>query len=465
MSDDEPRMCVVCHRQPPERGLVCGSDRDALAGQLYGVIGQVRRLEAELSPGARRGDGVRVSASKGNAPLPTRLDALSLLGPGSGNVTAMLHPQVRHWQTTHEAYVTSVRSTTVRENPDWPARTVADVVTELRTIVQWHRELALDDAGKPLLVADDDQIGTLPPREWLESWSQLWQERFLHGLPRPGRSVPWPNPRGGPKTIQAAYARATATVAGLRPVQPPGVAALAVLAADPVTAPAVAAMKAIKEQYDTAVRDTLSGRSLGYAGDRTRWSRTDDPAVDDLIARFGDAGHSTAVARSVAYLLLWLDDACDRDDTAIGDFAGELRSMSAELARVLGEQPDQMWLGRCPARITDLGTEQTRLCGAGIWQDPHASQVQCPRCHSTWGPRRVELLHLAIEMRRSWPVDRRRLYTVEERKVVRRPRCRGCGVFADIRWREVTPLGSKIRVWQPVGASCSSGCDEAKQVI
>lgn len=469
MSDED--LCAVCRRNTPEHGRACEADRETIAKQLYGIIGQVRRLEVELTPGARRGDGVRVSTSKGAAPVPARLDALSLVAPGSDNVTAMLNPMVRHWQTTRKADVTYVKRWYDRKDENSPPVPRAEMVTERRTIVEWHQELARDEAGNVLQLADDDQIGTLPPREWLASWVRAWQETFQQQVPRRMREVPWPmqylDSREVPNTERALSAVTAGRVVGGPPRMSEQRRALAVLAADPATASAVAAMQAIRRQYDQAVLDTISGKTLGYGGDTSRQTRSDDPLEDDTTVRFGTSLASDDVARSVGYLLLWLDEACERPDVPIGDFAGELRSMSAELTRVLGERPDLTWLGRCPARITTVGdaVTVTRPCGAGLWQDPHASQVQCPRCHSTWGPRRVELLYLAQEMRRTWPVDRRRLYTVEERKVVRRIRCPGCGFSADIRWREATPLGSKVRVWQPVGAECVFGCDEANEAI
>ena len=255
---------------------------------------------------------------------------------------------------------------------------------------------------------------------------------------------------GAAKTVAAAHGR---------------LAALSALAANPATSSVLASLTAVKEQYRQALRDTVAGKTTGHAGDTRRWTRTEDPLADDLTARFGDHAASTAVASGVAFLLLWLDEACDHPDFPVADFAGELRSMSAELARILGDRPDQMWIGRCPTRVTDIETGQTSPCGAGLWQDPHASQVQCPRCHCTWGPRRVDLLHLATEMRRTWPVDRRRLYTVEETLTVRRPRCPACGSLTDISWRDVTGVGEHPSVYQAVGAVCEAGCDEAKQVI
>lgn len=454
MNDDEPEVCVVCRRHPPENGTVCESDRARIAEQLHDLIGQVHRLEFAVAPSSRRGDGVRVTTSKGNAPLPARLDALSLLGPGAEQVTAMMHPRVQHWKTTREADVTFVQRTLVQRGDDGPWVPHAEVVTERRTITEWHRAVMLDDAGDTVVAADDDQIGVLPPQEWLASWVQFFQDVFRGRVVRRARETSWLHQRMLRNTRAKTELSATETVA-----------AITALASNPTTAANIAAIKAIGDQYRQALVDTVTGRTLGHTGDTSRWARSDDPLEDDMLARFWPTPASAKVADAVAYLLLWLDEACDEPAAPVSDFAGELRSLSAELSRVLGEQPDQMWLGRCPARITNPATAVTAPCGAGIWQDPHASQVQCPRCHCTWGPRRVELLHLATEMRRTWPVDRRRLYTAEEAQTVRRPRCPKCGALAGIEWRDVTGTGDHVQVFQPVGATCPTGCDEAKQVI
>lgn len=394
---DDTLLCEVCSERSPERGSVCEHDREGIARQLAGLIRQVTVLEVEVVPGAHRADSDRVTTGKGTAPLPARLDALSLLGPGSGSVTAMLHPKVRHWQTTREADVAVVKtSRTVNAAGVTVER--AAVVTERRTLTEWHQELARDTDGQLILTADDDQIGTLPPRAWLASWVTDWSGTFRGRTPSRVRPLSW--------------------LQQLR----------------------------------------------GVAAPRT--ARVDDPLAEDLAVRFGrQADLVDSVTLLVEYLLLWLDDACNHQAIPIGDFAGELRSLSAELTRVIGEQPDLWWLGRCPARISDPATGVTKPCGAGLWQDPHASQVRCPRCQSTWGPRRVDLMYLATEMRRTWPVDRRRRYTAQERETIRRPRCPRCDGFADVQWRDVTGVGERAQVWQPVGATCPAGCAEAAQVI
>lgn len=470
----DPELCEICMQNAPENGRVCEECRETIAKQLYGLLGQVHRLEADLTPSVSRSDGVRVSTSKGEAPIPVRLDPLSLLGPGNVHVSALMHPKVRHWRTSREADITFVRRSWVQKTDNGPWVSHAEVVTERRTIVEWHQELARDEYGNVIEVADDDQIGALPPREWLELMVREWREIFQHHVPRTMRQVPWPQrylvSRGSPKNHRALMAVNAGWAVGGPPRMTTQRAALAVLAADPATASAIAAMRAIRQQYDQAIVDTIAGTSYGYGGDTARRTTTLDPLADDITARFGASTTAEAITRPVAYLLLWLDEACTRPDMPVADFAGELRSLSAELARVLGDRPDLHWLGRCPARLTDTadaggGAAVTRPCGAGLWQDPYASQVSCPRCHSVWGPAKVHLLRLAVDIRRTWPVDRRRRYTAEERVVIRRPRCPNCGDLADVTWREVTGTDDKVRTWQPTGSTCPSGCDDAKQAI
>jgi hypothetical protein len=150
----------------------------------------------------------------------------------------------------------------------------------------------------------------------------------------------------------------------------------------------------------------------------------------------------------------------------VAKFAAELRSLSAELTRVLGEKPDDQWLGKCPSTITDRDTGDKQVCGAGLWQDPHASVVECPRCHCTWGPLVVGLFHLAAEIRRVWPLDRRRRYSAEEIDALRQIRCPGCASDEiQIGWQEVTAVGDRQRWWRPTRTRCPDGCARAGEIL
>lgn len=399
--------CVVCRRREPSRGHVCEPCRDSLAELLTDLPRKVAALTLQLVPGPAA-LGERVSTSRVGSPIPIRLDALSLSGPGRDGVTGALHPLVRRWSTVHTVTVTTTGAAGPR--------------TEERQVTEWHQELTLDADGKPVMVADDDQIGALPPAEWLASWTRMWREHFGLHTPKPVTARPRP---------------------------------------------------ARWRELDAVARQALAAKLLGIA---RNGPRTDDPLADEWEVRFGEPPREDQPAADVSFLLLWLDDACDQD-VGVGELAAELRALSAELTRVLGENPDQQWLGRCPAQVTDHrepddpGHEDatqrravTRPCGAGLWQDPHASQVQCPRCHSTWGPRKVELLYLAKEIRRVWPIDRRRRYHGGEIDALRTLRCPACGDAVMVSWRNVTATTDERLWWRPDRVMCPTGCPEAERL-
>lgn len=398
-------VCVVCRRRPPARGQVCDGDRDNIAKLLADLPRKMAALERQLVP-SPTGAGERVSTSRTGSPMPARLDALSLSGPGAGRVTPMLHPKVRRWSTS--------RTVTVQI----PGQEPVD-----RTVTDWHQELLVDDDGQPVLVADDDQIGTLPPAEWLAWTVRAWQEHFGHHLGR-GRAAPPPRRR---RELDAV------------------------------------------ERHQAAVKHLGLG-SARRAGDR-------DPLGEEWEIRFGEPARAEQPAADVAYLLNWMDVACDDADTLdLAAMSTELRSLSAELARVLGEQPDQAWLGRCPAQVTDRfepadpGAEDAPLrrpvnrpCGAGLWHEPFASGVQCPRCHSVWP--QPQLLALAYAIREVWPIDRRRRYHLAEIRALRAPRCPGCGKTTGIEWRNATGTDDDTMWWRPVKVTCPASCPDTERLL
>lgn len=73
--------CVVCTKRPPEWGLVCAPCTSRMRDQLRDLVEEYALLDA--TPGSSTGQ--RVSGTR-TAPLPVRLDVLSLVGPGSANV-------------------------------------------------------------------------------------------------------------------------------------------------------------------------------------------------------------------------------------------------------------------------------------------------------------------------------------------------------------------------------------------
>ncbi len=417
--------CVVCHRRDPAYGTVCTTDVTRIADGLRELLRKINALRLHLVPTARPATG-RIGGKHIGAPMPARLDVLSLAGPGAVTVTALLHPLVRRWSTTTTVTVVT--------------RTVAGrQVRETRQVTDWHRETVVDDDGQPVLVADDDQVGLVPPAEWLAAWVQAWRDHFGHARPV------------------------------VRRIEQATIALDRLGAASHATGQAVLAWAAAVEQ---AYRRNAARTVLGLT-DPTD-PAVDDPVVAEWTVRFGDPGPDRVSERNVKYLLTWLDRAC-ADDVGIADLAAELGALNAELTRTLGEEPDQQWLGRCPTvltRRTPPGTDGgrpgavTQACGAGLWQDPHASQVRCRRCHSTWGPGGRQLLQLAADIRRTWPIDRRRRYTTDEASAVQLQECPGCLGVVFVDWADVTEPADTGRRWRPVRATCTQlGCVEAAGII
>jgi hypothetical protein len=394
------QQCVVCRRRKPTQGLICDADVKRLSEQLGELPRQLAALALGLVPTAAGAFGERVRTSRTGSPTGARLDVLTLTGPGTARpVPGMLHPQVRKWQATETV--------------------VFDDGTE-RQITTWQQELVRGEDGRPVHVADDDQVGLLPPREWLESWVRRWRTHFRHST----RVLP----RYGPKTREYN----TALVASLAARQ--------------------------------NAAQVLLGLTRGHNGAPVL--RTNDPIAEEWEIRFGEPALAREPAADVTYLLAWLGKACEELHD-IGDFAAELRALSSELARVLGEHPDQQWLGRCPVQLTNRETGEAAPCGAGLWQDPYASQVACPRCRTSWGPGGLALLRLAAEIRAAWPLDRRRRYTCAEVAAIathRLVRCPACAAGVTVTWREVTAFGDRERTWRPERTCCPEGCPDAERL-
>jgi hypothetical protein len=425
--------CTVCRRRPPVTGRICTPDLDTLNDLLADLPRKMRLLPMMLMPGQSPG-GEKVATTRVGSPTSARLDALSLVGPGSVPVPGALHPMIRKWATTREVEV-EVR--------------VAVGVTEVHvtTLTDWHQEIVVDSlTGEPVMVSHDDQAGVLPPSEWLAKQSRAWRAAFGHtrnslvvaakllgpvqAFP-PRDPVQWVLTRGTAEQVKALYA-----------------------------------VDELRKQFRQGVTDLVVGYEPGYGGRRPTGLREDDPVADLWQLRFGEPGLTRDDSVHINYLRTWLEQAAGRDDVDIAGFAAELRSLSAELTRVLGEKPDNQWLGKCPAVIADPETGWKDPCGAGLWQDPHASVVECPRCHSTWGPYVVHLFHLAAEIRRVWPLDRRRRYTADEIDALKPIRCPGCGEpDIEIGWQEVTALGDRRRWWRPQRTRCPAGCAKAGEIL
>lgn len=421
MADD---LCVVCRRRKPSRGRVCEPDRTALANLLRDLPRKLTALALQVVPGAAVA-GERVATSRVGSPTPARLDALSLAGPGTAEVTAMMHPLIRRWRTEETVFVSTLAGGKKR--------------LEKRTISVWHQELARDTDGHAIEVDDDDQIGVLPPVEWLDKTVRDWRARFGHHVPQ----RTWYQQPTSPVDQRAQLRRLFVACGG----QTPAAATLAYIATT-----------------EAAWHNYAVGRVLGMS---PRGTRVDDPLADEWEIRFGEPPRYAAAHADLKYLLTWLDEACDQH-LDVGAFAQELRALNAELMRVIGEQPDQQWLGRCPTTITinpGEDNETSRPCGAGLWQDAFAAQVMCPRCHCAWGPERVKLLMLAADIRRVWPIDRRRRYHADQVDELRPPHCPGCTSPVTVTWREVTTPEDERRWWRPDKATCPHGCADAGRTL
>jgi hypothetical protein len=123
-----------------------------MAAELAALPELHNRLTTALVPGSGAG-GERLSSGKGEAPMPARLVALSLIAEGSDDARCLFVPAVRIWTTVE---------------PDGRR--------------SWHRELLRDDAGRVVMALADDQTGVLPLREWLRAWAFEWRHALGHSL-------------------------------------------------------------------------------------------------------------------------------------------------------------------------------------------------------------------------------------------------------------------------------------------
>ncbi len=415
--------CAICRRREPGHGRACDPCRSHVRDLLSDLPRKMALLPLMLMPGQSPA-GEKVATTRVGSPTSARLDALSLVGPGSVSVPAGLHPLVRRWSTQ--------RPVTVE------VRAGGHTKTHQVTITEWHQEYVVDpDTGLPVQVPDEDQVGVVPPAEWLEQNTRTWRAVFGHTRPPVAYVRPSAGPRAPRDLVQWVLSNGT-----------------------PQQVETLFAARELGRQYRQGVTQLLTGHEPGYRGRRPDALREDDPVGDAWEIRFGEHSATRSVELNVNYLRTWWEQACESEHLDVGRFAAELRSLSAELTRVLGEQPDHQWLGRCPAQVTDKATGAAEPCGAGLWQDPHASVVECPRCHGAWGPQPVQLIHLAAEIRRVHPLDRRRRYRVEETDALIPPHCPACAVPVLVRWQNVTAIGDTCRWYRPARTQCpTAGCD------
>jgi hypothetical protein len=436
LGHDTERVCPVGGHRHHNAGVVCDRHLAVMDTQLAALPRLVQRLTFYLIPGPNL-PGERVSTTRFGAPTPTNLAVLSLIGPGVREVrlsARSLVPQVRRWRTNETVDVTAVRD--------------GAPVTATRQVSVWHQELVVDQAGHPVKVVADDQVGAVPPAEWLDGWVVRWRRGLQQFTPTRHR-VP------GAATISRVGRLGHAAVTEN----------LRLAAGYPTLLPAVVYYLAVSEGYRrhlatarTGVGQTMLGVRAGHPG---------VPGPDVVAAewrlRYGAAVTAASVDVDANYLRQWLPYVSDLPGTDIGPFAAELRALHAELEHVLGDTKDEQWIGRCPAHLRDhhTGDETDRVCGGPLWQDPYRSQIECPRCHSTWGER--DWLRLAVRIRYEWPIDRRRRYTLEDRRdaetnVDRLPRCAGCDELMVVEWSDSTTVRDREPTWRPVRLSCPQQC-------
>jgi hypothetical protein len=487
-TDQPVGVCRVGGHHHDSPAAICNFHLETGRAQLAALPRLVADLTRHLVPGATL-PGEKVTTSRIGSPTPARLDVLTLVGPGTTEIRRdrrSLVPQVRRWSTleTRTVAVPRGHGTTLRY----------ELVR--RQVRIWHRELIVDptDPGRacrcgehhpetprrPLLVADNDQVGLVPPAEWADLWVRRWRRELGHPVPAARTRL-----RGLARLIGRPAPAAVPLPAYDRVAEDPGGRladaavreSLLMAAGRPWILPAVAAYVTIQRTYADQLaqaRARVAAAMLGLDTDTAGRARTatvaglpaaavtSDRAAAEWTLRYGGAVTAAHVAVDAGHLADWLPHAAERDDTDVGEFLTELRAMVAELEHTLGETRDDQWIGRCPAELRDdQGDPTGRICGYGLWQDPYRSRVECPRCHAAWPE--ADWLTLAQRIRVVWPVDRRRLYTLADRayaekQVDRLPRCRGCELTMAVQWRAVRGRGMRERMWRPAAMVCPSGC-------
>ncbi len=492
--DIEAAVCRIGDHRHHGTGRICTRHLEVKLAELAGVARMTRMLPALLVPGSTTATaGAKVTTSRTGSPTAPRLDVLSALGPGGAEVrrdARMLSPLVRRWSSL-SSYTVTV------EGPD------GEPVVQQRQLRTWHAEVVTDGPHRPVecscgrphldaegrtvtvarphLVLDDDQIGSIPPAEFLDMWVRRWRIPLQHTTsPIRGRVDLACDADQRRRLERARMAASMRAVAG-SPALMPAVVQLAVMhrefreyltTASGRVRMALLGIRDDGEQHRARVARALDPARLPDLAGGITLAQVHDPVAAEWAVRYGYAGVAAAVEVDARYLAQWLPLAAEHpDETAVdvARFAADLGALHRELQHLVGETRDDQWLGRCPAYLRDTDGEDTdRLCGAGLWQDPYRSRVDCPRCHTSWPAH--EWMHLANLIRITWPIDRRRRYhqgdKVAAEKAVRDRadsparayRCRGCERVLTVDWVETTRRGERIRTWSPSRLLCPGGC-------
>lgn len=474
--NDDFRVCLVTGHRHRGAAAICDEHLDELGSLVDGVARMTRDLGYHLVPGSGPA-GEKVTTSRTGSPTPARLDVLSLVGPGVTEIrrdARSLAVQVRRFSRVSMYDVTFVRA--------------GKTVTERRELRTWHAELLTDgvapasncacgkphddDArpsdtptGRPIHRLIDDQIGAVPPAEWLDTWVR----RFRVALQQPPRPLPpgtwvdYTEPDQGKRLTRVGLGEWWRMTHG-RPSIMRAVAAfltLRVAYADAVGR-AVLGLTTDGPERQVRAEDALAGKRppvLAY-----------DTTTAEWILRYGAAKTAAAVEVDAHYVKQWLPMVVavndDADTLELATFATELRALHRELESTLGLTRDDQWIGRCPAKLVDprTGDETARLCGAGIWHDAHRSDtapITCPRCQTRWPV--TEWLALRAKIRHDWPIDVRVRYTKVDRAyaesvVERLPKCRGCEVTMSVRWVRDYRRGDRAAMYRPAGYFCPNRC-------
>lgn len=474
--DDTPAeaVCRIGDHKHPGPGAICARHLTALRAQLAGVARMTRDLPGRLVPDGSASTGDKVTTSRIGSPTPARLDVLNLLGAGGREIrrdARMLSPMIRRWSTvsTYEVFA---------QDEDGKMR------TETRQLRTWHSEPILGPTGKPLQVLVDDQVGTIPPAEWLDLWVRRWRLALRHTSSALRGRVDLACDADQRRRVERVRIAESLRAARQSPTLMPAVAQLIAVQrtyedhlrrATPRIRMALLGVRDDGPEHQARVAAALGAGRLPDAGDLggATFTPVHDPVAAEWAVRYGYATVAAAVEVDANYLSRWLPVAAQHDDEdptiALAEFASELRALHAELEFVLGETSDLVRIGRCPAFLRDPDGEDTeRLCGAVIRQDPFRSVIECLRCHTEW-PEHT-WMHLANMIRNRWPIDPYRRYTqgdkvAAERAVRERAeasdrayRCRGCEQVLSVDWVETTARGALTRTWSPNGFSCPGGC-------
>lgn len=411
---DQP--CAVCRRRPgdPRVCQPCTARMDTQLGELGDLW---PRLPLAQLPAATGLGGDRVRTSK-TAPLPLRLDALSLTAGGTGEARHTYVPAVRTWTSSIDVTVTTTGDD-------------GQPVTDIRTVTTWHRELLRDERGRPVMVPAGDQAGVLPIATWLQVWEAEARRALGHAQP------------AGPESAR------------LAPPAPDRLPQLGLgwLRDDH--------SRQVLHDYLGAViaatQREINRVVLGLGTREERAAATErDPAAEEWALRYRSADRAASVRHRLRYLRTWLPTLSEQlPDVDV--LAASLAHLLGACRAVLGDHDDRQYLGRCPEPWTDRGTGEEQVCGAELWHEPHVSLIRCPRCHAETSP--DGYLWLGKRIRAVWPVDARRRYTEAERDETVAPPCADCTLPLAVEWREVTARRDDGRYFQPVRVGCS-GCEQ-----